>query len=99
MPGFMRITLNSILRAVFGASDDDVRELSELLPPLVTLASRLTLLPALRRDLGPWSPGGKLVRLRTRYDAVIDRMIDAHLADPGLEERSDVMSLLLRGAL
>ncbi|HJZ36590.1 MAG TPA: cytochrome P450, partial [Solirubrobacterales bacterium] len=84
MPGFMRITLNSILRAVFGASDADVVELSELLPPLVTLASRLTLLPALRRDLGPRSPGGRLARLRARYDAVIDRMISAHLADPGL---------------
>ncbi len=93
---FMRITLNSILRAVFGAHGKDIEELAEVLPPFVTLGSRLSLLPPLQRDLGPWSPGGRLKRLRARYDAIIDRMIDSHLADPRLEERDDVMSLLLR---
>jgi len=96
MPGFMRITLNSILRAVFGAQADDLADLADVLPPLVTLASRLTLLPWLRRDLGPGSPGRRLNRLRERYDAIIDRMIDADLADPRLEQRDDVMSMLLR---
>ena len=96
MPGFMRITLNSILRTVFGAQAKDLADLAEVLPPLVTLASRLTLLPLLRRDLGPGSPGRKLKRLRERYDAIIDRMIDAGLADPDLDERDDVMSMLLR---
>jgi cytochrome P450 len=96
MPGFMRITLNSILRAVFGAEANDLADLAAVLPPLVTLASRLTLLPWLRRDLGPGSPGRRLNRLRERYDSIIDRMIDASLADPRLEERDDVMSMLLR---
>lgn len=96
MPGFMRITLNSILRAVFGAQADDLADLAVVLPPLVALASRLTLLPLLRRDLGPGSPGRRLKRLRERYDRIIDRMIDASLADPRLEERDDVMSMLLR---
>lgn len=92
---FMRITLNSILRAVFGADGEEIEELAEILPPFVTLGSRLSLLPPLQRDLGSWSPGGRLKRLRARYDAIIDRMIDAHLADPRLDERDDVMSLLL----
>jgi cytochrome P450 family 138 len=96
MPGFMRITLNSILRAVFGAQAEDLADLAEVLPPLVKLASRLTLLPWLRRDLGPRSPGRRLRRLRERYDSIIDRMIDASLTDPRLEERDDVMSMLLR---
>jgi cytochrome P450 len=96
MPGFMRITLNSILRAVFGAQADDLTDLADVLPPLVSLASRLTLLPWLRRDLGPGSPGRRLNRLRERYDAIIDRMIDADRADPRLEQRNDVMSMLLR---
>src|SRR5262249_32526604 len=82
---------------VFGAQGNDVRELAEVLPGYVTIASRLSLLPALQRDLGPRSPGGRLHRLRARYDAIVDRMIDAHLADPRLDERDDVMSLLLRG--
>jgi cytochrome P450 family 138 len=96
MPGFMRITLSAILRAVFGAEAEDLTDLADVLPPLVTLASRLALLPWLRRDLGPGSPGRRLNRMRDRYDAIIDRMIDAGLADPNLGQRDDVMSMLLR---
>ncbi len=96
LPSFMRITLNAILRAVFGADGPNQQRLAELLPGLVSLASKLTLLPSARRDLGPLSPGGRLVRQRRAYDAIIDAMIDETLADPNLEERSDVMALLLR---
>jgi cytochrome P450 family 138 len=96
LDSFMRITLNSILRAVFGAEGDDVRELAEILPDLVALGSRLSLLQPLQRDLGRWSPGGRFKRVRARYDAIVDRMIDAHLADPELEQRADTMALLLR---
>ena len=96
MPAFMRITLNAILRAVFGASGEDVDELAVILPDFVTLGSRLALLPWLQRDLGPRSPGGRLKRLRRRYDDIIERMIDAGLADPQLAERDDVLSMLLR---
>ena len=93
---FMRITLNSILRAVFGAEGKDVSALAKVLPDFVTLGSRLSLIPPAQKDLGRFSPGGRLLRLRASYDAIIDRMIDSHLADPHLEERDDVMSLLLR---
>jgi cytochrome P450 len=96
LPSFMRITLGAILRAVFGAEGTAVRELAEVLPPFVTLGSRVALLPALRRDLGPGSPGRRFRQLRARYDAILMRLIDAHRADPGLKARSDVMSLLLR---
>jgi cytochrome P450 len=93
---FMRITLNSILRAVFGAEGRDVAALAKVLPPFVTLGSRLSLMPPAQKNLGRFSPGGRLLRLRAAYDEIIDRMIDSHLADPRLEERDDVMSLLLR---
>jgi cytochrome P450 len=53
-------------------------------------------MPALQKDRGPFSPGRRFHRLRARYDAIIDRMIDRHLADPQLEDRVDTMSLLLR---
>jgi cytochrome P450 len=96
LPSFMRITLNAILRTVFGAQGGHLDRLAKLLPPFVTLASRLTLLPTLQRDLGRWSPGGRMIRQRRAYDAIIDEMIDEGLADPRLEERSDVMALLLR---
>jgi cytochrome P450 family 138 len=96
LPSFMRVTLNSILRAVFGAEGPHQRQLAELLPGFVELASRLTLLPWAQRDLGPLSPGGRLGRRRRAYDRVIDAMIDEALADPRLPERADVMALLLR---
>jgi cytochrome P450 len=92
----MRITLTAILRTVFGAAGQEVRELAEVLPPFVTLGSRLALLPGLRRDLGPGSPGRRFRRLRVRYDEIVGGLIDAHRADPALPERTDVMSMLLR---
>ncbi len=95
LPAFMRITLNIILRTVFGAEGDETRELATVLPKLVTSASRLSLLQPLQRDLGPGSPGRRLKELRARYDAIIDRMIDAHVANSDLEDRQDVMSMLL----
>jgi hypothetical protein len=96
LPSFMRITLAAILRTVFGAEGPHQRQLAELLPGFVALASRLTLMPWAQRDLGPLSPGGRLERQRRAYDRIIDAMIDETLADPALEERGDVMALLLR---
>jgi cytochrome P450 family 138 len=96
LESFMRITLNAILRAVFGAEGPHQRRLAELLPQFVSLGSKMALIPWAMRDLGPRSPGGKFHRLRREYDGIIDRMIDESLADPELEERVDVMALLLR---
>jgi cytochrome P450 len=96
LDSFMRITLNAILRAVFGAQGEHQRRLAELLPRAVELGSKLALAPWAQRDLGPWSPGGKFVRYRRAYDEVIDALIDEALADPALDERADVLALLLR---
>src|SRR5581483_5671214 len=85
LPSFMRITLGAILRAVFGAEGSDIDQLARVLPGLVTLGSKLSLLTPLRRDFGRFSPGGQFRTLRARYDAIIGRMIDARLAAGGLE--------------
>ncbi len=72
----MRITLNAILRAVFGAQGTAFDELRQLLPPMVPLASRMAVLPAaLRRDVGPWSPWGRVQRYRGRYNEIIAELI------------------------
>jgi cytochrome P450 len=93
----MRITLNAILRAVFGAEGAAFEELRELLPPWITMGAWLVTAPELaRRDLGPLSPGGRYLRYRRRYDAIIDRLIADALADPDLAERGDVLSLMLQ---
>jgi cytochrome P450 len=93
----MRITLNVILRAVFGAEGPALEELRSLIPPTVKLGSRLAFLPPVaRRDFGTWSPGGRFLHDRRRIAAVIDSLIADVRVDPAFEERSDVLTLLLQ---
>ena len=92
----MRITLNAILRAVFGADGAHLDELRRIIPPWVTLGSRLAVLPTPSRTYGRFSPWGRLAAYRRRYDEVIGRLIDAVQADPNLENRDDILALLLR---
>jgi cytochrome P450 len=97
LASMMRITLNAILRTVFGAEGAALDELRELLPPMVLNASRLAVLPAIvRRDFGAWSPGGKLTSYRQRYDEIIARLISDIRNDPKFEERNDVLALMLQ---
>jgi cytochrome P450 len=51
---------------------------------------------ALRRDLGRWSPGGRLDRRLRAADALLYEEIERRRRDPRLDERTDVLSLLLR---
>ena len=92
----MRITLNAILRAVFGADGEQLDELRRIIPPWVTLGSKLAVMPAPSSTYGPFTPWGRLASYRRRYDAVIDRLIDSVTADPNFENRDDVLTLLLR---
>jgi cytochrome P450 family 138 len=96
LPSMMRITLNAILRAVFGAEGAEFEALRRLMPPFVTLGSRLAVLPMPTADLGRWSPWGRFNAYRREFDAIIDRLIAKALADPGLAERTDVLSIMLQ---
>ena len=87
----MRITLNAILRAVFGADGPELAALRELLPAMVKLGSRLAVLPIPRTDLGRWSPWGRWLAYRREYDAIVDRLIAS--AGP---DRGDVLALMLQ---
>jgi cytochrome P450 len=91
-----RITLRAILRAVFGAEGRDLAELEELLPPWTEQGSRMAMLNGLHHDLGPRSPWGRFIRLRARVDVVLDRLIATAKADPALEERADVLAMLVQ---
>lgn len=92
----MRITLNAILRAVFGADGEQLDELRRIIPPWVTLGSRVASLPAPSRTYGRLSPWGRLAEYRKQYDRVIEKLIDRVRSDPHFDERADVLALLLR---
>ncbi len=92
----MRITLNAILRAVFGAEGEQLDELRRIIPPWVTLGSRLVVLPTPKRNFSRYSPWGRLAEYRRSYDAVIDKLIDRVKADPNFDGRDDVLAVLLR---
>jgi cytochrome P450 len=64
---------------------------------MVKLGSMLAVCPPMmRRDLGPWSPWGRFMRTRRRFDAIIASLIAEARADPAIDERSDVLTLLLQ---
>jgi cytochrome P450 len=100
LPAMLRIGLKVILRAVFGAQDSDLDELERLVPPFITLGSRLAGMPTprfVRRRLrGRYTPWGRFREYRRRYDGAIVRLIENVRADPDFDSRSDVLSLLLK---
>jgi cytochrome P450 len=96
LPSTMRITLNAILRAVFGAEGEELDELRRIIPPWVTLGSRLAAMPKPQRNYGRYSPWGRLAEWRRQYDAIIDQLIAIERADPDFGNRTDVLALMLR---
>ncbi|MFC6092608.1 cytochrome P450 [Saccharothrix lopnurensis] len=93
LPSMMRITLNAILRAVFGAEGAELDRLRALLPRMVALGSRLATLPFPRGGAGPW---GWFRRMRRRYDEIVDRLITRASHDDHLDDRDDVLALLVQ---
>ncbi|HEY2054908.1 MAG TPA: cytochrome P450 [Solirubrobacterales bacterium] len=96
---FQTITLRIILRTVFGAEGRELTELEKLLPPMTTLGQRLVTIPILRRDWGRRSPGARWKRMHAQYRRLADTLVDQHLADPDLEERIDILAMMLRAQL
>jgi len=96
MPSTMRITLNAILRAVFGAEGAEFERLREILPPLVELGSRFAVVPALAKDRGPRSPGRRFTDYRAEFDSLVLALKEKAEADPHLDERADVLAILVR---
>ena len=93
---FNKITLRVILRAVFGAEGTELTQLEKLLPRFTAIGQRAVTAPIFRRDLGRFSPGRRFVRLRAEYDALVGALIDGHLTDPDLDERIDILALMLQ---
>ncbi|MGC9665311.1 cytochrome P450 [Planosporangium sp. 12N6] len=96
LPSMMRITLNVILRAVFGAEGAEFAQLRELLPAMVTLGSRLALVPVPTVDWGRLSPWGRFWMMRREYDAVVERLITKAEQDDHLDERDDILAMMVQ---
>jgi cytochrome P450 family 135 len=97
-PRMQAVTLEVILRAVFGVSDPTrlarLRAgLSELLRDSASPALQLRVLVA--RRLGRASPLERLQRLNAAIDELIGAEIAERRGDPGLEERADILSQLV----
>jgi cytochrome P450 len=96
-PHTQRITLAVIMRAVFGVHDEERLERFERL--IDDFADRVGgpayAFPIMRHDLGPLSPWGRFLRSRAALDEFIFEEIRLRRAEPGHEQRDDVLSLLL----
>jgi len=99
-PAMQAIAFDVILRAVFGFDDGAARRhLEEALVRLFRyfgnpLASLLGV-PALRLDLGPLSPWGRVVRLKRAVESILFAEFARRRA-AGTDGRTDVLSLLMR---
>ncbi|HEV2773900.1 MAG TPA: cytochrome P450 [Thermoleophilaceae bacterium] len=95
-PQMARLTLEVIVRAVFGIhereSHEEVAEaVRALLEPNMPA---LLFFPALRRDLGPHSPWGRFLADRARVDRLLYGEI-ARRREADLDGREDVLSTLI----
>jgi len=88
------ITMEVIIRAVFGITDPArVAELRRLLPRLSSINPILGV-EFVRRDLGPRSPWGRFVRDRQRVDEILYDEIDNRRGSNS-DARDDILTLLL----
>ena len=95
-PHTQRITLAVIMRAVFGVHDEDrLARFERLIDDFARRVGIVTSFPVLRRNLGPGSPWPRFLRSRAALDEFIYEEIKLRRAEPGHEERDDVLSLLL----
>lgn len=97
-PRMQAVTLEVIVRLVFGAERESVRsELRGALGALMDATGRSVAfqVPALRRDLGPWRAWSRLRSQIAEVDALIYRQIADRRAAANGGRADDVLSMLL----
>ena len=100
LPKMQAITLELIMRVVFGADEDPAR-LKRLATAMTDLSSagqnKLGMVPWISRyDFGRYSPLGMFMAVRKRVDDVLYEEIDRRRAEGGLDARDDILSMLLQ---
>jgi cytochrome P450 len=99
LPSMQAITLEVIMRAVFGFDDPERRERigAPLRGLLDTVASRprVLALALTANRYGPRSPWGRFLAVRERADALLYEAIAERRRDPAAADGEDILSLLL----
>jgi cytochrome P450 len=91
------LTFEVICRVVFGVTEAErVERMRAALSAVIDLGPLYMLSPAMRRDLGPLSPGRRFQRLMRAADELLYEEIARRRGAADLDERPDVLSLLLR---
>lgn len=95
-PRFQAITLRVIVRTIFGVDEGPRFErFCEDLALLTDLASwPWLLIPALQKDLGAWSPWGRVMRVGARVEAALLAEIHERRRT-GTKGRVDILSMLV----
>ncbi|WP_066378958.1 MULTISPECIES: cytochrome P450 [unclassified Anabaena] len=94
------ITLRIILKAVFGLNEGErYTQLQKRLCSLLELSSSalrstISFIPALRVDLGRWSPWGNFLRQREEIDKLLYAEIQERRDNPD-PSRTDILSLMM----
>ncbi|WP_231748729.1 cytochrome P450 [Mycobacterium sp. M26] len=94
-----RITLNVILRSLFGSdglSGAELEMLRATIPPYVRLGQLLAFVPGPPAVVRRHSPWRRMDAFRAAFDRVVFAHIAAAEADPALDVRTDILALLVR---
>jgi cytochrome P450 family 135 len=98
-PRFAAITLDVIMRAVFGlergARYNEIRAAVLDVVDNDTAISLALMVPRLRRDWGPWRHWSAFTQAIERADKLIYREIAARRREEHLEQREDILSMLV----
>jgi cytochrome P450 len=90
-----RITLQVMLRAVFGVREERLETFREAVLRLDKAAAIVLPIPPLRRDLGRFSPWRRFQRALAEVDRLFFEEIARARTDPRRDERLDVLSMLV----
>ena len=98
-PELQRITLQVILRTVFGLDDGTARD-EQVTRQLVRLANEVVASPLLMArplqwNLGPLSPWGRIVRVIQDSDRLLDDEIRRRREAGDAQDRTDILSMLI----
>jgi cytochrome P450 len=90
------LTFEVICRAVFGVTEPErVERLRAAFANLLDSSTILMALPLMQRDFGRWSPGHRFQRKLRAVDNLLYEEIERRRGETDLDERTDVLSLLM----